>query len=102
MTGVRVTGGTTNQTLKCGPKKGGRSFAYLEEISCVFRGDTLDELAGKLGIDYATLQTTAEDFNALVDSGDDPLGRTLFSCKLETGPWVAAPRQTSLHHTMAA
>ena len=78
----------------------GFTFQYLEENGYVFRGDTLDELAEKLGMDAATLQTTVEDFNASVDSGEDPFGRTLFSCKLEKGPWVATSRQACVHHTM--
>ena len=52
------------------------------------------------GADAATLQATVDAFNASVDSGEDPLGRTLFANKLENGPWVATPRQACVHHTM--
>ena len=78
----------------------GFTFQYLEENGYVLRGDTLEELAGKIGCDASTLQATVDDFNAAVDSGNDSFGRTLFSTKLENGPWVATPRQACVHHTM--
>ena len=68
--------------------------------------DTLDEMAEKLNAAGANM--TAEDlkatvaaFNECVENDADPeFGRTLFSIKLENGPWVATPRQACLHHTM--
>ena len=51
-------------------------------------------------MDPATLQATVDTFNATVDSGEDQYGRTLYSTKLENGPWVATPRQACTHHTM--
>ncbi|MBS5451219.1 MAG: FAD-dependent oxidoreductase [Coriobacteriia bacterium] len=78
----------------------GFTFEYLEQNGYIVWDDTLEGLAGKLGMDPATLQATVDDFNAIVDSGNDPLGRALFSTKLENGPWVATPRQACIHHTM--
>ena len=78
----------------------GFTFDYLEKNGYVLKGDTLEELAGKIGCDAATLQATVDAFNASVDSGSDELGRTLFATKLENGPWVATPRQACVHHTM--
>ena len=78
----------------------GFTFEYLEENGYITWDDTLEGLAGKLGMDPATLQATVDAFNASVDSGDDAFGRTLFSTKLENGPWVATPRQACIHHTM--
>ena len=78
----------------------GFTFEYLEENGHITWDDTLEGLAGKLGMDAATLQATVDAFNAPVDSGEDPLGRTLFANKLENGPWVATPRQACVHHTM--
>lgn len=78
----------------------GFTFEYLEENGYVVWDDTLEGLAGKLGMDAATLQATVDTFNAAVDSGSDELGRTLFANKLENGPWVATPRQACVHHTM--
>ena len=64
----------------------GFTFEYLEENGYITWDDTLEGLAGKLGMDAATLQATVDAFNASVDSGEDPLGRTLFANKLENGP----------------
>ncbi len=79
----------------------GFTFDYLEEKGYIVIGDTVAELAGKLGMDAATLQKSIDDFNACVDAGkDEEFGRTLFSIKLENGPFVATPRQACIHHTM--
>ena len=79
----------------------GFSFDYLEENGFIVVGETLEELAGKLGMDPAVLQATVDSFNASVDAGEDAeFGRTLFNCKLENGPWVATARTACVHHTM--
>ena len=78
----------------------GFTFQYLEENGYIAVGDTLDELAEKLGMDADTLKKTVDTYNASVDSGNDEFGRTLFSTKLENGPWVATARQACVHHTM--
>lgn len=78
----------------------GFTFDYLNDNGYIVWDDTLEGLAGKLEMDPATLQATVDAFNAAVESGSDEFGRTLFSCKLENGPWVATPRQACVHHTM--
>lgn len=78
----------------------GFTFDYLVDNGYVVYADTLEELAGKLGADPATLQATVDSFNACVDGAKDEFGRTLFSTKLTDGPWVATPRQACVHHTM--
>ena len=84
----------------------GFTLRFLEEQGYIYVGETLDELAEKLNAAGANM--TAEDlkatvaaFNQCVENDADPeFGRTLFSIKLEHGPWVATPRQACLHHTM--
>ncbi len=78
----------------------GFTFKEMEEQGYIIIAETLDEMAEKLGCDAETLKATVDAFNASVDSGEDEFGRTLFSIKLENGPWVATPRQACLHHTM--
>ena len=78
----------------------GFTFDYLNDNGYIVWDETLDGLAAKLDMDPATLQATVDAFNAAVESGSDEFGRTLFSCKLENGPWVATPRQVCIHHTM--
>ena len=84
----------------------GFTLRFLEEQGYIYVADTLDEMAEKLNAAGANM--TAEDlkatvaaFNQCVENDADPeFGRTLFSIKLENGPWVATPRQACLHHTM--
>ena len=78
----------------------GFTFDYLSDNGYIVWDETLDGLAAKLDMDPATLQATVDAFNEAVESGSDEFGRTLFSCKLENGPWVATPRQVCIHHTM--
>nr|WP_072513860.1 FAD-dependent oxidoreductase [Ndongobacter massiliensis] len=78
----------------------GFTFDYLKENGYIFVGDTLEEIAKQIGCDPAALQKTVDTFNASVDSGKDEFGRTLYSTKLENGPWVATARQACIHHTM--
>ena len=78
----------------------GFDFAKMEEEGYIIVADTLDEMAEKLGCDAETLKATVDAFNASVESGEDEFGRTLYSTKLENGPWVATPRTACLHHTM--
>ena len=78
----------------------GFTFEYLEKNGFVTWDDTLEGLAGKLDMDPAKLQETVDAFNAAVDAGSDEFGRTLYTTKLENGPWVATGRQACVHHTM--
>ena len=78
----------------------GFTRAFLEENGYMFVAETLDELAAKLGIDAAAIKATIDDYNTCADAGADSFGRTNFGCKLENGPYVATPRQASIHHTM--
>ena len=78
----------------------GFTFQQMEEEGYIIVADTLDEMAEKLGCDAATLKATVDTFNASVDSGEDAFGRTLFTTKLENGPFVATARQACVHHTM--
>ena len=78
----------------------GFTFQYLEENGYIVWDDTLEGLAGKLDMDPDTLQATVDAFNEAVETGQDEFGRTLFTCKLENGPWVATPHMACVHHTM--
>ena len=78
----------------------GFTFDYLEENGYILVADTLDEMAEKLGCDADTLKATVDNFNASVDGAADEFGRTLYTTKLENGPWVATARQACIHHTM--
>ena len=84
----------------------GFALRFLEEQGYIYVADTLDEMAEKLNAAGANmtaedLKATVAKFNECVENDSDPeFGRTLFSTKLENGPWVATPRQACVHHTM--
>jgi len=55
------------------------------------KADTIDELAGKILVDSATLQNTITTYNQYVTNGQDPDFQKLLdkATKLETAPFVA-------------
>jgi len=77
---------------------------YTDEIAQgnMYIGDTLEDLAAAIGVNPDNLKKAVEDYNASVDAGatSDEFGRTTFTDKLLTGPFIAVPRKPSAHHTM--
>jgi urocanate reductase len=92
--------------LKNGKSGDGFNLSFLEEQEYIYTADTLEELVEKLNASGADmkvedLKATIEKYNECVENDkDEEFGRTLFSIKLENGPWIATPRQACLHHTM--
>lgn len=79
----------------------GFTRAFLEDNGFIFVADTVEALAEKIGVPADALKDSIDTYNACYDAGADPeFGRTNFDAKLEHGPWVATPRQASIHHTM--
>lgn len=78
----------------------GFTLDYLKDNGYIFVGETLEEIAEQIGCNVEDLKATIDAFNESVDSGKDEFGRTLYSTKLENGPWIATARQASVHHTM--
>lgn len=66
-----------------------------------FKGDTLEELAQKIGVNPENLVKAVEEFNQAVETGGpDAFGRTLFQDKIDTPPFYAGARVPTVHHTM--
>lgn len=64
-------------------------------------GASLAELAERLNIPAAALETTVKNYNRFADShNDSDLGRTDMPRKLETPPFYAVEVAPSVHHTM--
>lgn len=78
----------------------GTTLRALVERGTVVKGETLDELAEKLGMNPETLKKTVDEFNAAVDAGEDSFGRSTFAAKMIDGPWYADARTAAVHHTM--
>ncbi len=80
---------------------GQNAYSQLE-AGKVFRGETLEELAGQIGVDPEGLVETVKAFNEEVTSGAaDPFGREVFDRTIEVGPfWASGLQRPILHHTM--
>ncbi|MDO4547685.1 MAG: FAD-dependent oxidoreductase [Clostridia bacterium] len=64
-------------------------------------GDTIEELAEKMGVDAANLQAAADAFNkALTGEEPDALGRRVFEYPMDKGPYYATLCYAKVHHTM--
>ncbi|MDO5531208.1 flavocytochrome c [Sutterella sp.] len=73
----------------------------LVKIGRIYKGETLADLAGQLGMPAANLEKTVAEYNKMVEDKNDPkFGRKLFDRKIEKGPFYATPRAPSIHHTM--
>ncbi|QOX65740.1 flavocytochrome c [Anoxybacterium hadale] len=71
------------------------------EAGTLFRADTIEELAVKVGMDPAILKDTVDKYNSYVDAGFDPeFHKDTFSLKVEKAPFYATPRKPAVHHTM--
>ncbi len=66
------------------------------------QGDTIEELAGKLNIDPATLAKTLNDWNEIVKNQyDGQFGRTTgMNADLTVAPYYAIQIAPGIHHTM--
>lgn len=79
----------------------GETIDELIEQGRAFKGDTLEELAEKIGVDANNLAKALEEFNEAVEKGEpDAFGRTLFDKKIDTAPFYAGSRVPTVHHTM--
>lgn len=71
------------------------------EAGTLFRADTLEELAVKVGMDPEVLVDTVNKYNSYVEAEHDPeFHKDTFSLKVEKAPFYATPRQPAVHHTM--
>ena len=66
-----------------------------------FKADTLEDLAAQIGVSAENLIASVDDFNAHAASGEaDQFGRTLYKTPIDNGPFYAAGRVPTVHHTM--
>ena len=57
--------------------EGWKTFnAELEKGEVVFKAETVEELAKKMGVDATKLQETIDAYNKGIETGNDPFGRT--------------------------
>lgn len=64
------------------------------------KGETLEALCAQINVPVETLKKTIDAFNAIVDNGNDPFGRTVFGVHIDQGPYYAVEKSPAVHHTM--
>jgi fumarate reductase flavoprotein subunit len=75
--------------------------AAFGDVPAFVRGDTLDELAGRAGIDRAGLAATVAEYNRGVEAGSDPLGRGHRPRRIAQPPFYAIRHQGGTLISMA-
>ncbi len=76
-------------------------IASLIESGHSFKGDTIEELAQKIGVDPAVLQETIDTYNAGMENGEDEFGKAASAeSVIKVGPFYASLRTPTVHHTM--
>jgi len=80
---------------------------YVDLDGWFFQGDTLKELASKVGgpyqkrkMDPAVFEETVSKFNAGIDAGKDEFGRKALNFKIDKPPFFAAWSTPILHDTL--
>ena len=82
---------------------GGQPVSYLLDTNPngYISGNTLEEIAEKIGFPVETLKETLASYNQHVKEGTaDEFGRVTFKDVLEEGPFIATARKPAAHHTM--
>ena len=96
----QITDGHTTVDILNNLAEGGEQIPDMVDDKYIFCADTLEELAGKIGVDPATFVAAVDTFNASVDGAEDPYGRKLFQYKLDKAPFYAIYSEAMVHHTM--
>ena len=90
-------------TITDGKTANGVDVEELISRGLLFRADSIEELAEKIGADPAGLSASVKSFNAICDAQkDEEFGRAKFigSEKLTTAPFYATLTRPAEHHSM--
>lgn len=80
----------------------GSNIQQLLDAGKIYCGDTLEELAEKIGVNAENLAATVAKFNENAATNTvDEFGREVYDHGIEVGPfWASAKQVPLLHHTM--
>ena len=70
------------------------------EIGKALKANTLEELAQMMGVPATNLRAAIDQYNAGFDGVPDPFGLSTFGARMGVGPFFAAQRTPTVHHTM--
>ena len=79
-----------------------KAVEFYDHIGLVEHGATLEELAGKIGVDAAGLEATVASWNeAVKDQDDQAFGRTTgMDRDISVAPYFAIHIHPAIHYTM--
>ena len=72
---------------------------YIKQSYCL-KGETLDEIAGKMGVPAADLKASLAAWKEGKDAGKDAFGRADMPRNLDQAPFYAIMVTPAVHHTM--
>ncbi len=79
----------------------GTSIEELVTSGRQIEGQTVEELAEKMGVPADNLKAAIDQFNKAATGAEaDPLGRKLFEYPFDKGPYYATRGTANVHHTM--
>ncbi len=85
------------------PDANGATINNMLALGHIVTGDTVEALAGEMGVDATNLQAAIDAYNAVVDGGTDEFGfvaDNTADAKMTEGPWYACRKVPTVHHTM--
>ncbi len=83
-----------------GRSTGGKLVPDMVKDGNLIMGETIEELAEKLGMPAESLKKTIDEYNAAVEKDEDSFGRQVFGEKLDKAPFYAYDAAAMVHHTM--
>ena len=83
----------------------GETANQLVEAGRAYKADTLEGLAEQIGVPADAMVAAITEYNRYCEGGDkagekDEFGRSLFATPIDNGPFYAAARVPTVHHTM--
>ena len=85
------------------PDANGATINNMLALGHIVAGDTVEALAGEMGVDAANLQASIDAYNAVVEGGTDEFGfvaDNTADAAMTEGPWYACRKVPTVHHTM--
>ena len=85
------------------PDANGATINNMLALGHIVAGDTVEALAGEMGVDAANLQASIDAYNAVVEGGTDEFGfvaDNAADAAMTEGPWYACRKVPTVHHTM--
>jgi flavocytochrome c len=83
-----------------GVSSSGETIDEIVDDETVFKADSIEELAEKMGINPESLVATVDAYNESVETRQDEFNRQVFDNKIDKAPFYARRGRVVVHHTM--